>query len=200
MKQKKRPILKIKNEQNLPEDFRETFAGASDKTIAKILRILNKHDIAPGDPSFLMFGAITHTQLALEPIPDHLEDLKEEIKAVLYALREQVEVSFKRHEDLNHDFYVTAERLSAILNQKLFEIDHYEQRRQNTLIYPLKNGFAMVPYHLSYWRACWRTCNLNTHDSICCSVKSTNSLEGFSRGQSLFLALPYSSSFHSNLT
>lgn len=141
MKQKKRPILRTKNEQNLPEEFRETFTGASDETIAKILRILNKHDIAPGDPSFLMFGAITHTQLALEPIPEHLEDLKEGIKAVLQALCEQVEVSLKRHEDLNHDFYVTAERLSAILNQKLFEIEHYEQRRQNTLSIPLKMAF-----------------------------------------------------------
>lgn len=138
MKLNKPPILKKKATQAQSQGFNETFSGASDATIAKILRILHQHDIDPDDPMFLIFGAITHTQLALEPIPEHLEDLKEGIKAVLQALCEQLEVSLKRHEDLNHDFYVTAERLSAILNQKLFEIEHYEQRRQNALSIPLK--------------------------------------------------------------
>jgi hypothetical protein len=41
---------------------------------------------------------------------------------------------------LNYNFYVTAERLSTILNQKLFEIERQQQRRQGALSVSLKTA------------------------------------------------------------
>jgi hypothetical protein len=115
-------------------------AGASEEAKAKVLQILYQHGIDPDDPMFLALLAVTDCRLAVAPIPEQLANLQEGIKAVLKALCEQVETSLKRHEELNYNFYVTAERLSTILNQKLFEIERQQQRRQGALSVSLKTA------------------------------------------------------------
>lgn len=122
------------------DSLNKMMAGATDEVKRKVLEVLYDHDIDPDDPIFLIFGAMTEAKLAVAPIPEQMAKLQEGIKAVLNALCEQVDSSLKRHEELNYNFYVTAERLSTILNQKLFEIERQQQRRQGALSVSLRTA------------------------------------------------------------
>ena len=120
--------------------FNYVLAGASPEAREKILRILYHHGINKGDPIFLVLAALTNCQMSVEPIPEELASLREGIKAVLLALCEEVEMSLHRHEELNHSFYVTAERLSTILNQKLSEVERHQNRHKSAISLSLKTA------------------------------------------------------------
>ncbi|MBE9117258.1 hypothetical protein IQ249_15260 [Lusitaniella coriacea LEGE 07157] len=116
-------------------------AGVPEDIRTKVFQVLYEHDIEPDDPMFLIFAAMTEAKLSVAPIPEQLEELQKGIKAVLLALCEQVETSLKRHEELNYNFYVTAERLSAILNQKLFEIERSQKHQQGAFSVSVKTAW-----------------------------------------------------------
>lgn len=103
--------------------------GSSPEAQTKLLRILRDSGIPPNDPMFLAIAAVTNCEMTVGPIPKELEGLREDIRVVL----KQVEASLNRHEELNYNFYVTAERLSTILNQKLFEIERYQNRQKDSI-------------------------------------------------------------------
>lgn len=120
--------------------FNDVLAGASPEAREKLLRILYHSGINEGDPIFLILAALTNCQMSVEPIPEELASLREGIKAVLLALCEEVEISLHRHEELNHSFYVTAERLSTILNQKLSEVERHQNRHKSAISLSLKTA------------------------------------------------------------
>ena len=120
--------------------FNDVLAGASPEAREKLLRILYHSGINEGDPMFWALAALTNCQMSVEPIPEELASLREGIKAVLLALCEEVEISLHRHEELNHSFYVTAERLSTILNQKLSEVERHQSRHKSALSLSLKTA------------------------------------------------------------
>ena len=120
--------------------FNDVLAGASPEAREKLLRILYHSGINEGDPMFWVLAALTNCQMSVEPIPEELASLREGIKAVLLALCEEVEISLHRHEELNHSFYVTAERLSTILNQKLSEVERHQSRHKSAISLSLKTA------------------------------------------------------------
>lgn len=120
--------------------FNYVLAGASPEARDKLLRILYHSGIDDKDPIFLLLAALTNCQMSVEPIPEELASLREGIKAVLLALCEEVEISLHRHEELNHSFYVTAERLSTILNQKLSEVERHQNRHKSAISLSLKTA------------------------------------------------------------
>ena len=100
--------------------------GASEEAKAKILEILNAHDIEPDDPMFLALVAVTDCRMAVAPIPQELAALTQNLQAVLEELRERVktsqdsqEIVLRKHQNLANDFCSTTEELTWIIHQKL---------------------------------------------------------------------------------
>jgi hypothetical protein len=119
----------------------DTFlTGVSQEEKTRILEVLYEHDIAPDDPMFLIFAAMTEAKHSVAPIPEQLRDLQKGIEAASLAFYEEVKTSLKRHEELNHSFYVAAERLSAIFNRELVEIERHQKHRRGALSISVKTA------------------------------------------------------------
>lgn len=130
------PLLKTSNSQRVkkPENSLNTLLeGLSDKQKLQIKTVVSDCGIEPDDPIFLLTMILTKAQLSLEPVPKELAALTEGINTEVADFLTQAQESYKQHKELHRNFYVTADRLSNLLNQKLSEIERYRQRKQNSL-------------------------------------------------------------------
>lgn len=124
------------NGNNSPSPYEIVFNGLSTEQKNAMLQVINELQIERDDPLFLTLCIMTKAQLALEPVPDRLEALKEGIKAALQAFCEEAQKSHKEHQELNYQIYTSTERLSNILSQKLFEIERFGHPKQSGLRLP----------------------------------------------------------------
>jgi hypothetical protein len=106
---------------DMPLEVRATLdfvlEGVDLETKLKVYRLIQKTEVEPGDPMFLALAAVTHGQVAIAPIPEHLKALSEEIKAHLVTLQTLSRGQIQDCRDVASDINVTAGRLSRQLSR-----------------------------------------------------------------------------------